>query len=204
MNSRMPAILFLNIFLSLTLCMTGLAQDTKKSNLNNFRKKAIEIARNEAKNLKDNSSKLQESKSHSSNDILKPQEIRISQNTAENGEVLFELDDPKLLKFSVSNTPYTVTVINGKGCILCTSTIKLSPHVKVPTAVFADSEFTNNLKGASSVAINNSFSGTIEIGAKKREYIIAGKNGAILKKEGDGFKLIQGNAYLKILDKFTE
>ena len=88
--------------------------------------------------------------------------------------------------------------------IFCTSSIKLGPHAKVPTAVFEDSAFTNNLKGASSSTINNSFSGTIEIGAKKREYIIAGKNGAILKKEGNSFKLIQGNAYLIILDKFTE
>jgi hypothetical protein len=153
---------------------------------------------------KDNSSKLQESKPYSSSDILKPQEIKISQNTAENGEVLFEQDDPKVLKFSVSNTPYTTAVFNGKGCIFCTRTIILGPHAKVPTAVFEDSAFANNLKGASSYTIQNSFSGTIQIGAKKREYIIAGKNGAILKKEGNGFKLIQGNAYLKILDKFTE
>lgn len=153
---------------------------------------------------KDNSSKLQGSKPHSSSDILKPQENKISKNTAENGEVLFEQDDPKILKFSVSNTPYTAAVFNGKGCIFCTSTIKLGPHAKVPTALFEDSAFTNNLKGASSYTINNSFSGTIEIGAKKREYIITDKDGAILKKEGNGFKLMQGNAYLKILDKFSE
>jgi Flp pilus assembly protein TadD len=54
MNIKIPSILFLNIFLSLALCMTGSAQDTRKSNLKNFRKKGIEITRQEAKKLSAN------------------------------------------------------------------------------------------------------------------------------------------------------
>ena len=124
----------------------------------------------------------------------------VSETTADGGVVIFKPGDGlNKIEFSVSATPMTVRVYDDKTCVLCAKIIKLAPNVKVPTGLFVNSAISKELKGASTFSVSKPFSGTISIGRSKDEYIVAGKNGAVLRKEGQGFRLMEGEAFLIVL-----
>lgn len=85
----------------------------------------------------------------------------------------------------------TVPVVNGKTCFFCVDTIKIAPNLIVPL----DYYFTERSSQGVSVTLHDlGLSGPLP--EDLTEYILSGANGATLRKEGKGFFLVAGEAYL--------
>jgi hypothetical protein len=86
----------------------------------------------------------------------------------------------------------TIPVINGKSCYFCLETIQIEADTKVPLIPF----FSEVSSQGNSITLKNfNIAGPSEPeGATK--FIVAGPEGATLKKKGKGFILLGGKAYL--------
>jgi hypothetical protein len=83
----------------------------------------------------------------------------------------------------------TIPVVNGKSCLFCVNLIRLGPNLKVPLDPF----FKEQAQQGESVAVDLGLEGPIP--ESVAEFILSGPNGAILRKEGNGFFLVEGEAY---------
>lgn len=105
------------------------------------------------------------------------------------GEVKFsKAKKPEQITVKVSGT---TPVINGKGCLFCVKTVTIEPNLQVPLFPFF---FEIDQKGKSIQLTGLSLTGPAK-SEKTTEFIVSGKSGAILQKEGNGFRLLKGNAY---------
>jgi hypothetical protein len=85
----------------------------------------------------------------------------------------------------------TTPVIDGKGCMFCVNTVKIERNLQVPLYPFF---FEVDQKGNSVKLTGLSLTGPAK-SEKTTEFILSGKNGATLQKEGNGFRLLKGEAY---------
>jgi hypothetical protein len=104
------------------------------------------------------------------------------------GEVSFTKGSkPNTLKITIN---VTAPVVNGKTCLGCGSLIRIAPNLKVPIKPF----FTPMKQQGESVSFNNMvLEGPNPTDAV--EFIVSGPQGATLKKEGNGFRLVKGEAH---------
>lgn len=139
------------------------------------------------------------------------------------GNILFEkIDDEGFLHFSFSGI-MKVSGSGKKSPIFCCQQIELAPELRLPTDIFNkdmkvitttnNSEIKQHLK-TKTVTINgktyntiqtpyevdrieyDSVHGKIKLEQESVEFIISGPRGAKLKKEGNGFLLVEGEAKL--------
>jgi outer membrane protein assembly factor BamD (BamD/ComL family) len=104
------------------------------------------------------------------------------------GEVSFTKGKkPNTLKITIN---VTAPVVNGKTCLGCGSLIRIAPNLKVPINPF----FTPMKQQGVSVSFKNMvLEGPNP--ADAIEFIVSGPQGATLKKEGNGFRLVKGEAH---------
>jgi len=104
------------------------------------------------------------------------------------GEVSFTKGSkPNTLKITIN---VTVPVVNGKTCMGCGAIVRIAPNLKIPIKPwFVPTEF----QGQSVTFTNSSFEGPTP--ADVTEFIVSGPQGATLKKEGKGFRLVEGEAH---------
>jgi len=104
------------------------------------------------------------------------------------GEVSFTKGSkPNTLKITIN---VTAPVVNGKTCMGCGILIRIAPNLKVPIEPF----FTPMKQPGQSVSFKNM---VLEgpTSAEAAEFIVSGPQGATLKKEGNGFRLVKGEAH---------
>lgn len=104
------------------------------------------------------------------------------------GEISFTKgSDPNTLKVTINiNAP----VVDGMSCLGCGSLIRITPNLKVSINPF----FTPMKFQGSNVSFNNmAMEGPNP--ADAAEFIVSGPQGATLKKEGNGFRLVTGEAH---------
>jgi len=105
------------------------------------------------------------------------------------GEISFmEGSKPDTLKITIN---VTAPVINGETCLGCGTLIRLAPNLQVPIKPF----FTAMKWPGQSVSFKNMVSER-PTHAEATEFIVSGPQGATLKKEGSGFRLVEGEANL--------
>ena len=105
------------------------------------------------------------------------------------GEISFSKgEEPETISIKINGT---IPVVDGKVCPGCVEVIRIDPDLKVSTRWF-----TGLLDGQGvSMTLNLAFGGPL-IPEDASEFIVSGDEGATLKKEGGGFLLEEGEAYL--------
>jgi hypothetical protein len=104
------------------------------------------------------------------------------------GEVSFmKGEEPGKLRVEIDGT---VPVVEGKMCLGCVDIIRIGPNLKVAT----DPWFTDREHEGESVTLNLALEGPIL--ADATEFIVSGPDGVTLRKEGQGFLLVEGEAFL--------
>jgi tetratricopeptide (TPR) repeat protein len=104
------------------------------------------------------------------------------------GEISFTKGSkPNTLKITLNAT---TPVVNGNACMFCGALIRIAPNLKVPIRPFF---IATKQPGATSMSFNTVIQGPISAEATK--FIISGPQGAILKKKGNGFRLVEGEAH---------
>jgi uncharacterized protein YlxP (DUF503 family) len=123
--------------------------------------------------------------SFSSQKVLR---IESASSVVGTGEVSFTKGSKSnTLKITIN---VTAPVVNGKTCMGCGSLVQLAPNLKVPVKPF----FTPMKQPGQSVSfINMVLEGPTS--AEAAEFIVSGPPGATLKKEGNGFRLVKGEAH---------
>ena len=98
----------------------------------------------------------------------------------------------------------SVEVKNNKACYFCLKTSKIAPNLKVPISLFKDSDmmfktsynFEEEFQNLENVLLS------VDIGKYVgNEFIVSGPKGATLLKDGKGFILVDGEAYLLQLQR---
>jgi hypothetical protein len=130
--------------------------------------------------------------SFSSEDVLEIPSISVSVGE---GTVLFgEGEEPGKLRVEVDGK---MPVVDGMFCLCCVDTIRIEPDLQVPlTPFFLDVEvaqFTGGLLVESYEA--NQLVLSSPISDEATEFILSGPEGATLTKVGQGFMLVEGEAY---------
>ncbi|MGB7294175.1 MAG: hypothetical protein WBC70_01170 [Candidatus Aminicenantales bacterium] len=103
------------------------------------------------------------------------------------GEISFtEGRAPDSLKITIN---VSAPVVDGKTCLGCGTLVRIAPNLKVPIEPF----FTPMKQQGQSVSFKNM---VLEgpTSADVTEFIVSGPEGATLKKEGNGFRLVEGEA----------
>jgi len=108
------------------------------------------------------------------------------------GEVSFTLgDEADTLHITVEGE---ATVIDGQVCMFCFERTRLGPGAAVADTLFADSDSPD--PNAASLGVEMDLSTSLyPEGAQL--YLVAGPDGAELTKEGGGFRLRRGTAWLQ-------
>ncbi len=105
------------------------------------------------------------------------------------GEVAFTKGSrPNTFKITINAT---FPVVNGKTCMGCGAIVRIAPNLKVPLKPWL---MSIESQGQSVTFTNSSFEGPIP--PEATEFIVSGPQGATLKKEGKGFRLVEGEAHL--------
>jgi hypothetical protein len=91
----------------------------------------------------------------------------------------------------------TIPIIAGYWCICCVDTIQIEPNLQVPLdPFFMDTEAPPAPGGLISESMGmNDIVLSSPIPEDAVEFIVSGAEGATLKKEGSGFRLVKGSAY---------
>lgn len=84
----------------------------------------------------------------------------------------------------------TAPVVNGETCNFCMVTLELGPG-----AVAADTLFTNHPSEGVRAEVSLALIGPM-FPDEATLFIVAGEQGAVLEKEGAGFRLVEGEAWL--------
>jgi hypothetical protein len=111
------------------------------------------------------------------------------------GEVLFaEGEEPGKLRIEIDGS---IPIVEGYWCLCCVDTVRIEPNLQVPTTLFLnDIEASPGPGGAipERMELQIVLSGPMPEDAT--EFIVSGPEGATLAKEGRGFRLVEGEAYL--------
>ncbi len=109
-----------------------------------------------------------------------------------NGEISFALgDETETLQITVTGH---ATVIDGKVCMFCFERTRLGPGAVVADTLFQDSDSPD--PNAATLGVEMNLTTTLyPEGAQL--YLVAGPDGAELSKEGGGFRLRSGTAWLQ-------
>ena len=111
-----------------------------------------------------------------------------------------------------------MNVSNDRVCLFCAETLQLAPEMRVPTRIFTHrrlNEYKGFIVGGGTVTKNwvvengaikqpmeiesveiDLKSVTVPAGEISGDLIVSGPDGATLKKEGKGFRLLEGEAHL--------
>ncbi|MGB2895043.1 MAG: hypothetical protein WBB65_02620 [Anaerolineales bacterium] len=146
----------------------------------------------------------------------------ISETVGDGVASFMEGEEPGMLRIEVNGT---VPAVVGKVCLWCFETIEMAPNLNLPTEIFAEMS-TDELasvqtQGSTEVhyALETVTIGGRDINVMKNppeiseirmydvvlhiplnvetsEFIVSGSEGAVLQKDGSGFRLIEGGAYL--------
>jgi hypothetical protein len=104
-------------------------------------------------------------------------------------------DKPGMLNAGVDGT---TPVVNGRSCLFCVKTITIGPNMKVPLSPFFVGRSEKGKHGGKiveSITVDNIRLTGPGATDDTAEYIQSGENGATLQKEGNGFILVEGEAY---------
>jgi hypothetical protein len=82
----------------------------------------------------------------------------------------------------------------GKTCYFAMEKISIGPNLMVPIRLFYDVPIKNY--GYVTLFTRVDLEVELEIGKDTKDFLVSGPKGAILKKKGKGFLLIDGEAYL--------
>jgi len=111
------------------------------------------------------------------------------------GQVLFaEGKEPGKLRVEIDGS---VPIVEGYWCLCCVDTIQVEPNLKVPTTFFLNALEAAPAPGGlipERMELHVVLSSPISDDAT--EFIVSGPEGATLAKEGQGFLLVEGGAYL--------
>jgi len=111
------------------------------------------------------------------------------------GQVLFaEGKEPGKLRVEIDGS---VPIVEGYWCLCCVDTIRMEPNLKVPTTFFLNAIEAAPAPGGlipERMELHVVLSSPISDDAT--EFIVSGPEGATLAKEGQGFLLVEGEAYL--------
>lgn len=91
----------------------------------------------------------------------------------------------------------TIPIVQGYWCICCVHTIRIEPNLQVPLRPFFDDTEAPPAPGgliSESMSLNDLVL-LSPIPDDATEFIVSGSEGATLKKEGKGFRLVEGEAY---------
>jgi hypothetical protein len=110
------------------------------------------------------------------------------------GEVRFEKGDREdTLKMKLIGV--TIKSVDGRVCFACAKTIRIAPGLKVAVSFFHNTGTIDREKVEDELSIED----MTLVGSNPEdstEFIVAGKEGAILNKTNKGFMLLEGEAYL--------
>ena len=111
------------------------------------------------------------------------------------GQVLFaEGKEPGKLRVEIDGS---VPIVEGYWCLCCVDTIQVEPNLKVPTTLFLnDIEAAPAPGGLIPERMELHVVLSSPISDDATEFIVSGPEGATLAKEGQGFLLVEGEAYL--------
>ena len=111
------------------------------------------------------------------------------------GQVLFaEGEEPGKLRVEIDGS---VPIVEGYWCLCCVATIRMEPNLKVPTTLFLNAiEAAPAPGGLIPERMELHVVLSSPISDKATEFIVSGPEGATLAKEGQGFLLVEGAAYL--------
>jgi len=111
------------------------------------------------------------------------------------GQVLFaEGEEPGKLRVEIDGS---VPIVEGYWCLCCVDTIQMEPNLRVPTTFFLNAIEAQPAPGGlipERMELHVVLSSPISDDAA--EFIVSGPEGATLAKEGQGFLLVEGEAYL--------
>jgi len=112
------------------------------------------------------------------------------------GEALFsEGEEPRTLRIEIDGS---IPIVDDHWCLCCVATIRIEPNLQVPTALFLNDIEASPSPGGlipdhiKLVGIVVSY----PVPDDATEFIVSGPEGATLAKEGRGFLLVDGEAYL--------
>lgn len=91
----------------------------------------------------------------------------------------------------------TIPIVEGYWCMCCVSTIQIEPNLQVPISPFFDNTKAPPAPGgliSESMSLNDLVL-LSPIPDDAAEFIVSGPEGATLRKEGKGFRLVEGSAY---------
>jgi hypothetical protein len=91
----------------------------------------------------------------------------------------------------------TIGVANGVRCELCAETMNIGPKVRVPTTLFQESKVEQGPGAVVSQTLKD-LVGEVEVPKSATEFIVAGPEGATLKKVDRGFLLVKGAAHIEL------
>jgi hypothetical protein len=90
-----------------------------------------------------------------------------------------------------------IPIVNGKECDFCVEIIKFGPDLKVAVdRLFQESEPQESGFVQDSIVLKNVSLEGPKASDSSTIFILSGPNGATLKKQGKGFLLVEGDAYL--------
>ena len=89
-----------------------------------------------------------------------------------------------------------IPIVEGYWCLCCVDTIRIEPNLKVPISpFFLDTEAPPPPQGLISDYMEVNFVLSSPIADDATEFIVSGPEGATLTKVGQGFLLVDGEAY---------
>jgi hypothetical protein len=110
------------------------------------------------------------------------------------GQVQFaEGEEPGTLIVDIDGS---IPIVEGYWCICCVDTIRIEPNLIVPMTCFLDMEAEPSPGDLVSDHMEVHIGGSPYISDDATEFIVSGPDGATLAKVGQGFLLVEGEAYL--------
>ena len=116
----------------------------------------------------------------------------ISQIVAEGTATFSAGPEPDTLAIRVADAKIPVNA--GMTCMSCVQTIEMAPNLKISTAHFEDTKHFNPTPYAVSSVSFSERKLTGPVRENQKFYIVSGPEGAVLRKEENGFTLISGAA----------
>jgi hypothetical protein len=91
----------------------------------------------------------------------------------------------------------TIPIVQGYWCMCCVNTIQIEPNLQIPISPFFDDTKAPSAPGgliSESMSLNDLVL-LSPIPDDAAEFIVSGSEGVTLRKEGNGFRLVEGSAY---------
>jgi hypothetical protein len=111
------------------------------------------------------------------------------------GQVLIaEGEEPGKLRVEIDGS---IPIVEGYWCLCCVDTIRIESNLRVPTTLWGNIKASLGPGGEISERMElRHVVISAPIPSEATEFILSGPEGATLAKEGQGFRLVEGAAYL--------